>query len=251
MLSDSAADWKLALALLQHRGNPLQAISWSNVAGLCHLADKYDMPAVRNYCAWFLTANVYAMSLTAPLASPQNLLHAASLLERYFKQATAGAAGSGATAGAAGSGATAGAAGSGATAGAGGSGAGDGGGSGTGGGGGGLGGLQAGVGCLRAGGGGGGGVPQHVAPICMALATALRPLTGLSLAPQPQPQPQPLGGLLSTLRGLTAHPAYCEVVAPGVQAQVVSALTAGLDQMLTAATQPCRGCGSNPLNGKR
>ena len=28
MLSDSAADWKLALALLQHRGNPLQAISW-------------------------------------------------------------------------------------------------------------------------------------------------------------------------------------------------------------------------------
>eukprot|EP00198_Chlamydomonas_reinhardtii_P002820 XP_001692156.1 predicted protein [Chlamydomonas reinhardtii] len=34
-------------------------------------------------------------------------------------------------------------------------------------------------------------------------------------------------------------------------AQVVSALTAGLDQMLTAATQPCRGCGSNPLNGKR
>ncbi|KAG2423764.1 hypothetical protein HXX76_015040 [Chlamydomonas incerta] len=341
LLSDSAADWKVALALLQHRASPLAAINWSNVAGLCRLADKYDMPAVRNYCAWFLTANVTAMSLAAPLTSPQNLLHAASLAERYFAAAAATEAGGRGAAQNASGGAGATGAGAGVGAGAG----------------------LAGPATARVASGGGSCqascLPQHVAPIGAALKAALQPLVGLSLVPpagQPQPQPQPLdllgalqqppaftwqqhplpaartifgagaaagpaaaggcmgaqglslfgaaasaaggnpfggsrsgssagasgrgsgggacsscgGGaasgapgsgpirslasaqkLLLNLRALTGHAAYADVVAPGVQAQVVWALMAGLDQALEAASQAGRSCGADPLSGGR
>ena len=57
-----------------------------NVVPLCRLADKYDIARLRHDCAWFLSANVSKLTLTEPLASPQNLLHAASLVERYLHQ---------------------------------------------------------------------------------------------------------------------------------------------------------------------
>ena len=62
--------------------------SWTqeNVAQLCRLADKYDIAHLRQGCALFLNTNVLTLTLTAPLASPQNLLHAASLVERYLHQ---------------------------------------------------------------------------------------------------------------------------------------------------------------------
>lgn len=55
-----------------------------NVASLLRLADKYDMAAVRSTCAAFLVGRKNDMSLHEPLESPKNLLHAASLVERYL-----------------------------------------------------------------------------------------------------------------------------------------------------------------------
>ena len=57
----------------------------ANVEQLLRLADKYDMDAVRSTCAAFLACNISQMALSHPLDSPRNLLHAASLAERYLK----------------------------------------------------------------------------------------------------------------------------------------------------------------------
>ena len=56
------------------------------MGALLRLADKYDMDAVRSACAVFLgsKASAAAVDLSHPLESARNLLHAASLVERYL-----------------------------------------------------------------------------------------------------------------------------------------------------------------------
>eukprot|EP00198_Chlamydomonas_reinhardtii_P002847 XP_001692183.1 predicted protein [Chlamydomonas reinhardtii] len=83
---DRPEDWEVALRLLHTIGEALDLVTWDNVVPLCRLADKYDIARLRHDCAWFLSANVSKLTLTEPLASPQNLLHAASLVERYLHQ---------------------------------------------------------------------------------------------------------------------------------------------------------------------
>ncbi|KAG2440362.1 hypothetical protein HXX76_004467 [Chlamydomonas incerta] len=82
-LEGTAADWAALLNLLQHTGE-FPVVQWDNVVPLLRLADKYDMTAVRKECAQFLVTHVKDISLAAPLESPQNLLHAASLVETYL-----------------------------------------------------------------------------------------------------------------------------------------------------------------------
>ncbi|KAG2452106.1 hypothetical protein HYH02_003140 [Chlamydomonas schloesseri] len=88
---DRPEDWEVALRLLQASGEVLSLITWDNVTQLCRLADKYDIPRLRSDCLWFLSANASKLSLHEPLTSPQNLLHAASLAERYLSQVSRGA----------------------------------------------------------------------------------------------------------------------------------------------------------------
>ncbi|KAG2423191.1 hypothetical protein HXX76_010959 [Chlamydomonas incerta] len=83
---DRAEDWEVALRLLQAGGEALELVTWDNVVPLCRLADKYDIARLRQDCAWFLSANAAQLTLTAPPTAPQNLLHAASLVERYLGQ---------------------------------------------------------------------------------------------------------------------------------------------------------------------
>ncbi|PNW85011.1 hypothetical protein CHLRE_03g167850v5 [Chlamydomonas reinhardtii] len=78
----SPADWEAVLQVLQLKAPP---VDWANVEQLLRLADKYDMDAVRSTCAAFLACNISQMALSHPLDSPRNLLHAASLAERYLK----------------------------------------------------------------------------------------------------------------------------------------------------------------------
>ncbi|PNW84961.1 hypothetical protein CHLRE_03g165801v5 [Chlamydomonas reinhardtii] len=200
LVGDDPADWRAALSILQHTGMP---VSWDNVGALLRLADKYDMDAVRSACAVFLgsKASAAAVDLSHPLESARNLLHAASLVERYL----------------------------------------GGGGSNSGGGGGGS----------SSGGGSGGSTMQHdlqpyTAVMPSALQAALQPLhnqleksSSVHYNSYPyhkgygasQAQPGSARAVISALQTLQANPRYNDIVAPGVQGQVVAALLACLDQL--------------------
>ncbi|KXZ55007.1 hypothetical protein GPECTOR_3g170 [Gonium pectorale] len=54
-----------------------------NVGMVLHLADKYDMPVVRGFCADFLSRSTSDMSLDAPLTSCKNTLVAATLVDKF------------------------------------------------------------------------------------------------------------------------------------------------------------------------
>ncbi|KAG2452032.1 hypothetical protein HYH02_003070 [Chlamydomonas schloesseri] len=84
LVGDRPEDWELALSLLQHEDKHLSGVTWDNIGALARLAHKYDMPQLQTCCALFLAVNLHEASLKEPLASPKNLLHAASLAERYL-----------------------------------------------------------------------------------------------------------------------------------------------------------------------
>ncbi|KXZ42405.1 hypothetical protein GPECTOR_151g46 [Gonium pectorale] len=65
------------------RAYPSALVAWNNVWSLHNLAIKYDMPVVGAACADFLSRNKASLTLDAPLASPKNVLMAASLCSRY------------------------------------------------------------------------------------------------------------------------------------------------------------------------
>ncbi|KAG2433712.1 hypothetical protein HXX76_008080 [Chlamydomonas incerta] len=82
---EDAELWEVALQLLQHEDKHLAGLSWENVAGMCHLAHKYGMSSLQKACLLFLTAHLRDTSLFKyNIESPKNLLHAASLAERYL-----------------------------------------------------------------------------------------------------------------------------------------------------------------------
>ncbi|KAG2452031.1 hypothetical protein HYH02_003069 [Chlamydomonas schloesseri] len=88
LVGDSPEDWALALALLRPEEKTLDALAWSNLGPVARLAHKYDISLLRKMCLLFLNSNVNDMGLEAPLApldSPRNLLHGASLAERYLQ----------------------------------------------------------------------------------------------------------------------------------------------------------------------
>lgn len=59
-----------------------------NVEQVLLLADKYDMPIVRGFCAHFLALHSSSMALHEPLSSARNPLRAASLADRYCSTST-------------------------------------------------------------------------------------------------------------------------------------------------------------------
>ncbi len=59
-----------------------------NVEQVLLLADKYDMPIVRGFCAHFLALHSSSMGLHEPLSSARNPLRAASLTDRYCSTST-------------------------------------------------------------------------------------------------------------------------------------------------------------------
>ncbi|KXZ54630.1 hypothetical protein GPECTOR_4g695 [Gonium pectorale] len=69
--------------MVEQAAYPTAVVTWENVIDVLQLADKYDMPVVRGFCADFLSRNTQQMSISAALSSPMNVLTAASLLERY------------------------------------------------------------------------------------------------------------------------------------------------------------------------
>ncbi|KAG2433689.1 hypothetical protein HXX76_008059 [Chlamydomonas incerta] len=81
LTGDNRRDWEAVVQILQHKALP---VTWDNVTPLLRLADKYDMAAVRTACAGFLAVSASQVSLSEPLDSPKNLLHAASLAEKYL-----------------------------------------------------------------------------------------------------------------------------------------------------------------------
>ncbi|KAG2485299.1 hypothetical protein HYH03_015973 [Edaphochlamys debaryana] len=84
---DDAAARSAALRLLEPDGHADAALlSWENIESVMHLADKYDMAAVRIMCAGFLGTHRTDVNLDHPLASPKNTLRLATLFERYFPQ---------------------------------------------------------------------------------------------------------------------------------------------------------------------
>ncbi|KAG2440213.1 hypothetical protein HXX76_004325 [Chlamydomonas incerta] len=87
LVGDDPELWAAVLQLLQHTA---PAVTWvrsgsgrSNVEALMELADKYDMAPLRTACASYMAAKVGVLDLRYPLDSPNNTLHAASLVERY------------------------------------------------------------------------------------------------------------------------------------------------------------------------
>lgn len=55
-----------------------------NITGVCRLAHKFGMCVVQKSCLLFLTSNLPDTRFSAPITSPKNVLHAASLAERYL-----------------------------------------------------------------------------------------------------------------------------------------------------------------------
>ncbi|PNW76307.1 hypothetical protein CHLRE_12g539800v5 [Chlamydomonas reinhardtii] len=76
--------WAVALQLLQHEDTHLAGLSWDNITGVCRLAHKFGMCVVQKSCLLFLTSNLPDTRFSAPITSPKNVLHAASLAERYL-----------------------------------------------------------------------------------------------------------------------------------------------------------------------
>ncbi|KAG2442896.1 hypothetical protein HXX76_002973 [Chlamydomonas incerta] len=88
---DNREDWAAVVQILLHTTLP---VTWDNVGALLRLADKYDMAAVRTACAVFLAVSAHQMSLSEPLASPKNPLHAASLAEKHLMRGAGSGGGS-------------------------------------------------------------------------------------------------------------------------------------------------------------
>ncbi|KXZ42404.1 hypothetical protein GPECTOR_151g45 [Gonium pectorale] len=77
--SEDAAAWFAVVQMAELRAYPSALVTWD----LMHLADKYDMPVVGAACWDYISRNKASLTLDAPLASPKNLLRAASLCSRY------------------------------------------------------------------------------------------------------------------------------------------------------------------------
>ncbi|PNW76657.1 hypothetical protein CHLRE_11g467777v5 [Chlamydomonas reinhardtii] len=81
--SEEAAVWEPVLRLL--RQEDLLPVTWANLPDLLRVAHTYDMAAVRSACVVFISLHVSQVSLRdAPLESAQNVLHLASLANRYL-----------------------------------------------------------------------------------------------------------------------------------------------------------------------
>ncbi|PNW76655.1 hypothetical protein CHLRE_11g467775v5 [Chlamydomonas reinhardtii] len=81
--SEEAAVWEPVLRLL--RQEDLLPVTWANLPDLLRVAHAYDMAAVRSACVVFISLHVSQVSLRdAPLESAQNVLHLASLANRYL-----------------------------------------------------------------------------------------------------------------------------------------------------------------------
>ncbi|KAG2485279.1 hypothetical protein HYH03_015954 [Edaphochlamys debaryana] len=84
---DDPAAWGTVLGMLESAGHGAAApLSWANLEAVLVLADKYDMAAVRCICMGFMASRTADLGLAAPLASPNNILKAATLIERYCGQ---------------------------------------------------------------------------------------------------------------------------------------------------------------------
>ncbi|PNW76656.1 hypothetical protein CHLRE_11g467776v5 [Chlamydomonas reinhardtii] len=80
---EAAVSWEPVLRLL--RQEDLLPVTWANLPDLLRVAHTYDMAAVRSACVVFISLHVSQVSLRdAPLESAQNVLHLASLANRYL-----------------------------------------------------------------------------------------------------------------------------------------------------------------------